>query len=214
MTDSESVEDVFAAWQRQMAAGTEAWTKAVEQMAQGRQAGAWPGGPGVPPMGDPTAFWRPFLDQQLATWARMQGSGPVSPDVLSLWKKFLDDWIASWSQALEKVMATDAFSAGLGKSLDQMLTAQSAAKETLDKTSKAALDAAGLPSKEQVAGIARQLMDLEDRIEALEDRIIEQAAARGGSSVPKAAAERRKPQKKTAAPASARKKKRGGPGRA
>jgi len=181
MPDSAPSEDLFALWRKQMEASTEAWSKAVEQMASQGQA------PMSPP--DPTVFWRQFTDPGASTWASFQSAGPVDPDVLRQWKRFLDDWVAAWTKALEQAMGTDAFGEALGKTLDQFLTLQDKTQEAVQGSSKATLDALGLPSKDQIIGLSRQLMDLEDRLESLEDQI----GALGG---PKTAA----PAKKKAPP--------------
>ena len=74
-------------------------------------------------------------------------------------------------RGLEKAMGTEAFAEALGKTLDQFLTIQGKARQAAERSGKAAIDAVGLPSREQVVGLSRQMMDLEDRLEALEDRI-------------------------------------------
>jgi hypothetical protein len=176
-----------------MEASTEAWSKAVGQMASHGQA------PMSPP--DPTVFWRQFTDPGSATWASFQTAGPVDPDVLKQWRRFLDDWIAAWTKALEQAMGTDAFGEALGKTLDQFLTLQDKTQEAVQGSSKATLDALGLPSKDQIIGLSRQLMDLEDRLESLEDQI----GALGG---PEAAAPAKKkaPRKRSKSSGVGRKK--------
>ena len=163
MADIPSSEELFALWRKQIEAGTDAWAKTVSQMAGQGQA------PSAPP--DPAMFWRPFMDQGVAGWAQLFSAGPVSPELMGQWKKFLDDWIAAWTRALEQAMGTEAFAQALGKTLDQFLTVQGAAKQTLEQSSQATLQSLGLPSRDQVVGLSRQLMDLEDRIEAIEDAL-------------------------------------------
>ena len=155
-------EDLFAQWRKQVEAGTDAWIKTVRQMAsQGH----------VPPPPDPMQFWRQFSNLGPMNAPPFPGAGPVDPQVLAQWKGFLDDWIAAWSRALEKAMGTEAFAEALGKTLDQFLTIQGKARQAAERSGKAAIDAVGLPSREQVVGLSRQMMDLEDRLEALEDKI-------------------------------------------
>ena len=48
---------------------------------------------------------------------------------------------------------------------------QGKAKQAAARANKATLDALGLPSRDQIVGLSRQLMDLEDRLEGLEDKI-------------------------------------------
>ena len=163
MADSSSDrDDLFAQWRKQVEAGTDAWIKTVRQMAsQGH----------VPPPPDPMQFWRQFSNLGPMNAPPFPGAGPVDPQVLAQWKGFLDDWIAAWSRALEKAMGTEAFAEALGKTLDQFLTVQGKARQAAERSGKAAIDAVGLPSREQVVGLSRQMMDLEDRLEALEDKI-------------------------------------------
>mgnify|MGYP002636163784 CR=1 FL=1 len=200
MADAASSDELFAMWRQQVEAGTEAWTKAVQQAASHGQV------PPSPP--DPTLFWRQFTDQASTPWAAFQGAGagPANPDMLRQWKKFLDDWIAAWAKALEGAMSTPEFAEALGKTLDQFLTVQGKVKETAKRTNKATLEALGLPSREQITGLSRQLMDLEDRLESLEDtldagagtaRPVRPAAprARAKKTVKKPAAKRAKPKK-------------------
>ena len=166
MANRTSSDELFAMWRQQVQAGADAWTKAVQQAASQGQV------PPSPP--DPTQFWRQFTEQPSAPsapWAPFQGAGPANPDMLREWKKFLDDWIAAWSKTLEETMSTPAFAEALGKTLDQFLNVQGKAKQTAARSNKATLDALGLPSKDQIVGLSRQLMDLEDRLERLEDKI-------------------------------------------
>ena len=163
MADSSSDrDDLFAQWRKQVETGTDAWIKTVRQLAsQGH----------VPPPPDPMQFWRQFSNLGTMNAPPFPGAGPVDPQVLAQWKRFLDDWIATWSRALEKAMGTEAFAEALGKTLDQFLTIQGRARQAAERSGKAAIDAVGLPSREQVVGLSRQMMDLEDRLEALDDKI-------------------------------------------
>ena len=163
MADPASSDELFKMWRQQVQAGADAWTKATQQAATQGQV------PPSPP--DPTQFWRQFTDQPSAPWAPFQGGGPANPDMLRQWKKFLDDWIAAWSKTLEETMSTPAFAEALGKTLDQFLNVQGKAKQAAARANKATLDALGLPSRDQIVGLSRQLMDLEDRLEGLEDKI-------------------------------------------
>ena len=155
-------DDLFAMWRKQVEAGADAWMKAVQQMAGQGQA---------PPPPDPAQFWRQFSNLGPTGSVPFPGAGPVDPQVLAQWKQFLDDWIAAWSRALEQAMRTEAFAEALGRTLDQFLTVQGKARQAAERSGKAAVDALGLPSRDQVIGLSRQMMDLEDRLETLEDKL-------------------------------------------
>ena len=155
-------DDLFAMWRKQMETGTEAWIKAAQQAAsQGH----------VPNPPDPAQFWRQFSNFGPPGASPFPGAGPIDPEVLAQWKRFLDDWLAAWSRALEQVMGTEAFAEALGKTLDQFLSVQAKARQATESSTKAALESLGLPSREQVVGLSRQMMDLEDRIESLADQL-------------------------------------------
>ena len=155
-------DDLFAMWRKQMEAGTAAWVEAARKVAsQGH----------VPYPPDPAQFWRRFSNFGPSGASPFPGAGPVDPEVLTQWKRFLDDWLAAWSRAFEQVMGTEAFAEALGKTLDQFLSVQAKAREATERSTRAAIETLGLPSREQVIGLSRQMMDLEDRMEALGDQL-------------------------------------------
>jgi hypothetical protein len=154
MAEDSSTQALFDLWKKQIEEGTQAWLRTVGQS----QAV------------DPALFWRPFMDPAIAAWSKLLTQGPASPDLLSQWKQFLDQWIAAWGKVLEQAMGTEAFAQALGRYLDQWLALQAPAKKAAAESTEAVLSALGIPSRAQMAGLTRQLVDLEDRIEGLEDR--------------------------------------------
>ena len=88
-----------------------------------------------------------------------------------LWKQFLDQWIEAWSRVLGQAMGTEQFAKLMGQSLDQILVAAAPAKKAMDQQIEQALQALNLPSRTQLTAIAKQLVELEDRIDRLEDSI-------------------------------------------
>jgi uncharacterized coiled-coil protein SlyX len=155
MTDTNPTQQLFDLWKRQLEEGVQTWS---------RLAGQAP----TPPF-DPTAFWRPFVDQWTQAWARMAAQTPFSPDLAAQWKQFADQAIESWARALGQTMGTEAFAQVLGRSLDQWLTAVVPMKKATDQSLETTLQSLNLPSRSQVTGLARQVADLDDRIERLED---------------------------------------------
>ena len=188
-------DDLFAFWRKQMESGTQAWAEAVKGMSDRGQA------PPVPP--DPFTFWRQFVDPSTSAWATLQSAGPIDPGILKQWKRFLDDWLAAWTKALEQAMGTEAFAESLGKMLDRFLTVQGAAQEAARRTNKATLDALGLPTRDQIVALSRQLADVEDRLEAIEDQV---EALRGGT--PSKSSKPPRQDRTTRRPAPARKRSR------
>jgi hypothetical protein len=158
MTDSTGAGPLFETWRKQFEESAQAWTRMVGQTA-----------PSSPP--DPIAFWRPVLDQGLQNWARLFAQTPASPDLMGQWKQFLDQWTEAWSRVLGQAMGTEAFAQWMGRSLEQWLAAQAPARKAADQSLDATLQALNLASRSQVAGVAKQITELEDRIERLEDVI-------------------------------------------
>jgi polyhydroxyalkanoate synthesis regulator phasin len=160
MAESPGSNQLFDLWKRQLEESTQAWARLVGQASAA---------PAPPP--DPTAFWRPVLDQGVQTWAKLFAQTPASPELVTQWKQFLDQWIESWSRVLGQAMGTEQFAKLMGQSLDQFLVAQAPAKKLMDQQVEQALQALNLPSRTQLTAVAKQIVELEDRIERLEDSI-------------------------------------------
>jgi Poly(R)-hydroxyalkanoic acid synthase subunit (PHA_synth_III_E) len=161
MADAPGPNQLFEQWRKQFEEGAQAWSRLITQTA-----------PAAPsPTADPTAFWRPVLDQGVQTWAKLFAQTPATPELLTQWKQFLDQWIEAWSKVLSQAMGTERFAKMMGQSLDQMLVATAPAKKIVDQQIEQALQALNLPSRSQLTGIAKQLIELEDRIDRLEDSI-------------------------------------------
>ncbi len=149
---------LFELWKKQVEEGTQAWSRLVTQA------------PAAPPV-DPFSFWRPVLDQGLQAWAKLFAQTPASPDMLTQWKQFLDQWIDAWSKVLWQAMGTEQFAKTMGQSLDQLLVSQAPLKRAADQAVEQGLQALNLPSRSQLTAVAKQIVELEDRIERIEDMV-------------------------------------------
>ena len=154
---SAASQQLFETWKKQLDEGTQAWARALGQNPA--------------PTPDPMSFWKPAMEHGLQTWARIFASTPVTPDLMAQWKQFLDQSIEAWSRAFGQVMNTDAFGQAMGRSLDQWLTSYAPVKKAADQSIEAALQAFNLPTRTQVTSLAKQIMDLEERLDRLEDGI-------------------------------------------
>ena len=112
-----------------------------------------------------------MLDRGLQAWATLFAQSPVSPDLVGQWKQFLDQWIEAWSKVLGQAMATEQFATLMGQSLDQMLVSQAPMKKAADQGIEQALQSLNLPSRSQLTAVAKQIVELEDRLERIEDTI-------------------------------------------
>ena len=154
-----SSQQFFDLWRKQIEQGTQQWAQMVSQTSQPTS-----------PM-DPTAFWWPVLNSGLEQWARMFATTPASPDLIAQWKQFLDQWIEAWSKALGQTMGTENFAKMMGSSLDQMLNAMGPAKKAAQQQIDAALESMNIASRSQLTGVAKQIVELEERIDRVEDGI-------------------------------------------
>jgi hypothetical protein len=155
MTDSTQFFDM---WRRQLEESTQAWTRMVSQAP-----------PAAPP--DPTAFWKPVLNQGLEQWARMFAQTPASPDLMVQWKQFLDQWIEAWSRVLGQAMNTESFAKLMGGSLENWLAAQAPLKKAGEQAVEQTLQAMNVASRTQLTSVAKQIVELEERLERVEDGI-------------------------------------------
>lgn len=156
MTDTPS-QQLFDLWKKQVEEGTQAWSRMVGQASM--------------PGADPAAFWRPAVEQWVQSWAKAFAQAPATPDVMAQWKQFLDQSIEAWSRALGQAMNTESFAQLLGKYLDQWLTAYGPVKKATDQAVEGAWQAVNLPSRAQVIGLARQIVELDERVERIEDGV-------------------------------------------
>ena len=158
MTDvSAASQQLFDLWKKQLDEGAQSWARALGQNPT--------------PTPDPLSFWKPAMEHALQTWARVFATTPVTPDLMTQWKQFLDQSIEAWSKALSQVMSTEAYAQAMGKALEQWTTSYAPAKKQADHSIEAALQALNLPTRAQVTSLAKQLMDLEERLDRLDDGI-------------------------------------------
>ena len=148
-------QQLFDLWKKQVEEGSQAW---LRTLGQGQPA-------------DPQSFWRPFMDQGMAAWSKLMTQGPPSADLMGQWKQFLDQWIEAWSKVLGQAMGTEQFAKLMGQSLDQMLVTAAPAKKAVDQQIEQTLQALNLPSRSQLTAVAKQIVELEDRIDRLEESI-------------------------------------------
>src|SRR3989449_9822986 len=156
MADASTVNPLLDLWRKQFEESAAAWTRMVGQAP--------------PPPTDPTAFWRPVLNQGLEQWARLFAQTPMTPDLAAQWKQFMDQWIEAWSKALGQAMNTEAYAQMMGKYLDQWLGANAPLKRAAEQPIDQALQKLNLGSRNQPTGVAKQRVELEERLGGTEDR--------------------------------------------
>jgi hypothetical protein len=150
-------QQLFDMWKKQVEEGSQAWLRML-------------GAPQAPAM-DPQAFWRPFMDQGIAAWSKVMTQGQASPDLMAQWKQFLDQWIEAWSRVLGQAMNTEGFAQQMGRSLESWLAIQAPVKKAGEQALEQTLQGLNLASRSQVTSVAKQIVELEERIERVENGI-------------------------------------------
>ncbi len=154
---ADTSQQFFEVWRKQFEEGAQAWARLVGQST-------------TPPP-DPTAFWRPFVEQWAQGWARMFSQTPMTPDLMTQWKQLLDQSIEAWSRVLGQAMQTEAFAQMLGRYLDQWLAGYGPVKKAADQSIEATLQGLNVASRTQLTALARQIVELDERVERLEDGV-------------------------------------------
>jgi hypothetical protein len=160
MTEPGANHQLFEMWRKQLEDGAQAWSKLLSQPAAA-----------AAPTPDPMAFWRPMVDQWVQASARVFAHTPMTPDLMTQWKQFLDQSIDAWSRAMGEAMNTDAFAQMLGRYLDQYLVASAPIKKATDQAVDNALQTLNLASRSQLTAVAKQIVDLEERVERIEEAV-------------------------------------------
>src|SRR5467141_239097 len=101
----------------------------------------------------------------------MADASTVNP-LLDLWRKqFEEQWIEAWSKALGQAMNTDAYAQMMGKYLDQWLVASAPMKKAAEQQIDQALQTLNMASRSQLTAVAKQIVELEERLERMEDTL-------------------------------------------
>lgn len=153
MTNDTNHEELAALWQRYMTQSVETWRAALPQATAAMQA------------------WGETVAQGMAAWTQATGHATATPDGMAQWKKAMDAWVDMWSKAFEEAMATEAFAATMGRSLDQYLNAVGPARRSLQALNDELLRMLDMPSRKQVIDLAARVSAVDERLESADDRL-------------------------------------------
>lgn len=90
-------------------------------------------------------------------------------DPISMWKKIYEQTEANWSNVLQELMEKEAFSEGMGDTLNQYLQYQ----ELVNKMTETYLKEINIPSRQEIADIGSLIINLEEKFDQLNDEIDE-----------------------------------------
>lgn len=116
-------------------------------------------------------MWQQQMQQGTEMWLGMMGQSPFAPEAVPQLRQMTDQWIGFWGQLFEQAMGTEAFAQVMGKQMDVTLSIVNPVKKAMEQQIEQTLKSMGLPSRDQVTSLARQIVHLEEKIEGLEDRL-------------------------------------------
>lgn len=94
-------------------------------------------------------------------------SKTIPLDPFKMWKNIYDQTESSWSDIIQQSMKKDSFSEGMGETLNQFLQFQELSK----KMTASYLEQVNVPSREEVANVASLIINLEEKVDNLEDNL-------------------------------------------
>ncbi len=121
--------------------------------------------------------WRQSWEEWSRAWASLaqpevEGEKPP-PSPAEVWKKSMDRWLTAWSGFLEDAGARPEFAASSGQALNRMLDVQKPLRDQTEAAMQRWLDALNMPSRADIVRLARQVNEVNARLDELGDRIEE-----------------------------------------
>jgi hypothetical protein len=126
---------------------------------------------------DFAAVWKDSFEEWARAWAgytqpAAEGEKPP-PTPSEAWKRSMDRWLGAWSAFLEETMNTPNFAAASGQTLNRMLDVQKPIRDQTEETMQRWLEAINVPSRSDFVRLARQLNDVNARLDAITDQLEE-----------------------------------------
>ena len=127
--------------------------------------------------------WQESWEDWARAWAGLVQSTPEGekppPTPTEAWKRSMDRWLNAWGSFLEETMTTPAFAAASGQTLNRVLDVQKPLRDSTETAMQRWLEAVNMPSRADFVRLARQINDvnarldeLGDRLEAIEDALV------------------------------------------
>jgi polyhydroxyalkanoic acid synthase PhaR subunit len=89
------------------------------------------------------------------------------PDPMQFWRDFYQQSEAAWGKALEQSMDTEAYASMIGQTLEAYVSFQKALRDSMNRY----LETMNLPSRDDFSRLAAQVVALEAKIDALDEKL-------------------------------------------
>ena len=152
MTNPTSPAALFEFWQDFIRKSSDFWTQAAK----------------VPQPPDPAQQWQQFLQMWSEFWTKTFAQTP-SPDLFQNAQKLWSEQLETLAQGFAHVMGTEAFSSLQSKFFEQNLAWQEKLAKAANPQIDMALRTLNLPSREQIDRLFERLINIEARLDDLED---------------------------------------------
>ncbi len=121
----------------------------------------------VPTPGEFFNWLSQFTQPALETATKATAQSPVAPlvDPLAMWKSMTQYNEQAWSQFFKTMVGTPEFAAGMGRTASNT----SVVRDTVRKAAKAYLEAANMPSRDDLVHLAEQIVALDGKVDDVED---------------------------------------------
>lgn len=93
-------------------------------------------------------------------------------DVFSIWKEIYAKTESAWHEAIQETLEKKSFAEGLGQIQSQYVQYQ----ELVNKMTESYLKQANIPSREEIANVATLIINVDSKIDQLEDEFDDQNA--------------------------------------
>ncbi|HEX2912199.1 MAG TPA: poly(R)-hydroxyalkanoic acid synthase subunit PhaE [Chloroflexia bacterium] len=110
-------------------------------------------------------FAQPMMEAGAKMAAQMPATSEADP--LALWKNLTEKNEKAWTEFLAQMVNTPEFASGLGRTISN----QAAMREAVRNAAQTYLEVADMPTREDITRLAGQLVNLDARIDDLQDKI-------------------------------------------
>ncbi len=113
-----------------------------------------------------------FAQPMMEAGAKIMGQVPTATpqtDPFTAWKNMTQGNEKMWTEFMSQLITTPEFAAGLGRTA----SSQAAMRDAIRRTAQSYLEAANMPSREDVTRLATQIVTLDAKVDDLVDRLDE-----------------------------------------
>lgn len=117
--------------------------------------------------------WNDWVRAWTALAQPLAQAEPPPPTPGEAWKRSTDRWLNAWSTFLEDVTTRPSFATAAGQTLNRVLDVQKPLRQQTEAAMQRWLELLNMPSRADLIRLARQLNDVNARLDDLADQVEE-----------------------------------------